>query len=284
MPDPFSDRQIADEIWYWYLNGKNRAGFPDVYVRGLQRLKMVHHALPGAPRCLQCDAPMAGVGGWLIKPFGYGPSALTPRLCNLCEKMILKHEGGTEVELSLLFADIRGSTSMAEQKGTLEYREFIQRFFKAASKVLIERDALVNRLIGDQAIGLFVPAFSGRQHARAAIEAALEILRVTGHADPAGPWAPLGVGVHTGSAYVGSVGSHDGVKEIAVLGNAANLAARLSSRAAEGEVLVSEEAAAMAGITDRKLQKRRLKLKGITNPVPVRVMTLTSAQLPVVSN
>ncbi len=274
MPDPMTERQIADEIWYWYLNGKNRAGFPDSYLRGMRRLQMFHGVLPGSPRCMQCDAPMAGIGGWIVKPFGYGPSALTPRLCNMCEKMILKHEGGTEVELSLLFADIRGSTSLAEKKGTHQYMEFIQRFFKAASHVLIERDALVNRLVGDQAIGLFVPNFAGKEHAAAAVNAALEILRVTGHTGPDGPWAPVGIGVHTGTAYVGSVGSKDGVKEIAVLGNAANLTARLSSRAAEGELLISEEAAASAGLTTHKLQKRRLKLKGITNPVPVRVMTV----------
>lgn len=213
-----------------------------------------------------------------MKPFGYGPSMLTPRLCNLCEKMILQHEGGAELELSLLFADIRGSTSMAEQKGTREYMEFIQRFFKTTSRVLIERDGLVNRLIGDQAIGLFVPNFAGMHHASAAVGAAIEILEATGHTDPDGPWAPLGIGVHTGVAYVGAVGSKDGVREIAVLGNAANLAARLSSHAADGEILISDDALAAAALEDRKLEKRKLTLKGISKPVGVRVMTVSSVQ------
>ena len=274
MPKQMTDREIADEFWYWFLNGENRAGFPDTYLRTMKRLRTFHKVLPGSPRCMQCNVPMAGLGGWVIKPFGYGPSMLTPRLCNMCEKMILKHEGGTEVELSLLFADIRGSTSMAEQKGTREYMQFIQRFFKTASRILIERDALVNRLIGDQAIGLFVPGFAGKQHASAAIEAALEILRATGHTDPDGPWAPLGIGIHTGIAYVGSVGSKDGVREIAVLGNSANLTARLSSQAAEGELLISEEAAATADLKDRKLETRKLMLKGISKPVTAKVMRL----------
>lgn len=278
--DQFSDRELANEVWYWYLTGKNKAGFPNGYLRVLYRLKTLHRLLPGQPRCLQCDAPMAGVGGWLVRPWGYGPSVLTPRLCNLCENMILKHEGGTEVELSLLFADIRGSTSLAEQKGTREYTEFIQRFYKVAAGLLIERNALVNRLVGDQAIGMFVPAFSGSDHAGQAIDAALEILRRTGHGDPQGPWAPVGIGVHTGSAYVGSVGSSDGVKEIAVLGNAANLCARLSSKAAAGELLISEEAAASAKLTERQLGKRRLKLKGITKQVNVRVLAVTGSAAP----
>lgn len=95
-------------------------------------------------------------------------------------------------------------------------------------------------------------------------------MKATGHEDPNGPWAPVGVGVHTGRAYVGAVGTKDGVNEIAVLGNAANLAARLSSSAAKGEVLISDEAAA-AEWMDEGAEKRELQLKGISKPVQVRV-------------
>jgi adenylate cyclase len=266
-------RELADEVWYWYLIGKNKVGFPKSYERYLNALQLVQGLLPGTPRCLQCNIPLSGVGTLIAGPIlGLRPSVLTPRLCNGCEKAILKAEGGAEVELTLLFADIRGSTSMSEQKAAIEYKDFIQRFYKAASQVLIEHNALVNRLVGDQVIGLFAPRFAGSNHAEVAIEAALEILQVTGHSDPEGPWAPVGVGVHTGMTYVGAVGSKDGVSEIAVLGNAANLTARLSSKAAKGEVLISEEAATSAKLTDRALEKRRLKLKGISKPTTVRVM------------
>ena len=95
--------------------------------------------------------------------------------------------------------------------------------------------------MGDQVIGLFVPRFAGSRHAGVAIEAALDIMRATGHADREGPWIPVGIGVHTGLAYVGAVGRGDGVNEIAVLGSTPNLATRLSSQAAEGEVIVSED-------------------------------------------
>jgi class 3 adenylate cyclase len=73
-------------------------------------------------------------------------------------------------------------------------------------------------------------------------------------------------------AYVGAVGSKEGVNEIAVLGSAANLAARLSSQAADGEVIVSEAAAASAGLEGEGVENRSLELKGISQPVPVRVM------------
>jgi adenylate cyclase len=273
-----TDRELADETWYWYLNGKNKVGFPKEFDRRLQTLQHFFDVLPGTPRCLECHVPLGGAGAWATKPFGFRHSVLTPRLCNRCEKMILATEGGAEVELTLLFADIRGSTSMAEQQAAIQYKDFIQRFYKTAAQVLIERNALVNRLVGDQAIGLFVPRFAGANHAGVAIEAALDILRATGHAGPGGPWAPVGIGIHTGSAYVGAVGSKDGVTEIAVLGNAANLSARLSSKAAKGEVLISEQAAALAHLGEPGMEKRRLTLKGISKPVPVRVITVTPPQ------
>jgi adenylate cyclase len=278
MTDEMTSRELADEIWYWYLIGKNKVGFPKSFLRMLNTLRIVHFLLPGTPRCIECNVPLGGVGTLVAGPIlGLRPSVLTPRLCNGCEKAILDTEGGAEVELSLLFADIRGSTSLAEQKTAMEYREFIQRFYKAAAQVLIEHNALVNRLVGDQVIGLFAPRFAGGNHAAVAIESALEILHVTGHSDPEGPWAPVGVGVHTGTTYVGAVGSKDGVTEIAVIGNAANLTARLSSKAAKGEVLISEEAAASAKLTDKSLEKRRLKLKGISKPATVRVIQVSAA-------
>jgi adenylate cyclase len=277
MPEGMTEKEIADEIWYWYLIGKNKVGFPKSFERMLAFEKRLFVLLPGKPRCMQCNAPLGGAGAMVVRPImGISPSILSPRLCNGCETAILQGDGGAEVELSLLFADVRGSTAMAEQKNATEYKDFIQRFYKAASQVLIEHNALVNRLVGDQVIGLFVPRFAGPKHSEVAIHSALEILRVTGHSNPEGPWAPVGVGVHTGMAYVGSVGSKEGVREIAVLGNAANLTARLSSKAAKGEVLISEEAAVSAKLTDRTLEKRRLKLKGISKPATVRVMMVSA--------
>ena len=277
MFDEMTPKELADEVWYWYLIGRNKAGFPKSYVQKLKSLTILQGLLPGTPRCIQCNIPLGGVGALVAGPImGLRSSMLTPRLCNGCEKMILKTEAGAEVEISMLFADIRGSTSMSEQRAAMDYKEFIQRFYKSASQVLIEHNALVNRLVGDQVIGLFAPRFAGPDHSKVAIESAVEILHATGHLNPEGPWAPVGVGIHTGAAYVGAVGSKDGVSEIAVLGSAANLTARLSSKAAKGEILISEEAAASAKLIGKSLEKRRLKLKGISKPVTVRVMQVSA--------
>ena len=185
-------------------------------------------------------------------------------------------EAGAEVDATLLFADIRDSTPLAEKIGISKFKAVIQEFYKTTSHVLIEHLAMVNRLMGDQVSAVFVPRFAGKDHAKIAIHAAQDLLRVTGHADPKGPWIPVGVGVHTGLAYVGAVGSKEGVNEIAVLGSSANLTARLSSQAKSGEILLSEDAAKSAELDTHSLENRVLDLKGISQPVPVTVLQLNS--------
>lgn len=215
---------------------------------------------------------MAGVGGFLVRLMGVGPSSLTPRLCNKCETAARKGEGGAEVELSLLFADVRGSTALAESTSTKTFKDIINRFYKTASDVLVRHNGMVGRLMGDQVIGLFAPRFAGAHHADVALQAASELLRATGHEPESIPWIRIGVGVHTDKVYVGAVGSKDGVNDLAVLGAGANLAARLSSEAGDGEVLVSRETIQAAGLPAAAGQSRTLKLKGIRDRVNVRVL------------
>jgi len=260
-------KQDYEELWYWYLTGEHQGGFSRTFERQLAMIRRVSGLLPGQPRCVECHRPLQGLGSRLA---GSRPASYSPKLCNDCEQAMRAEEGGAEVALTLLFADVRGSTTLAEQQSTADYKQLIQRFYQAAGEVLIGHNALVNRLMGDQVIGLFVPRFAGEAHSQAAIAAALDLLRATGHADPAGPWVPVGVGIHTGRAYVGAVGASGGVNEIAVLGSAANLAARLSAQAAAGEVLVSEAAA--AGTDLDGAEPRALTLKGISEPVGVRVV------------
>jgi adenylate cyclase len=83
---------------------------------------------------------------------------------------------------------------------------------------------------------------------------------------------PVGIGVHAGIAYFGAMGAADGLTEISAIGDEVNLAARLASKAAPGEIIVSEQALKAAGIDGNTLESRSLELKGIREPVSVRVM------------
>ena len=265
---------LADELWYWYLTGEHKHGFPKNYQRMKDINRMVFGILPGETRCFECNLPLTGSGAAIMGSLGLKGSRFSPELCAWCESSIRKEEGGAEVEITILFADVRGSTSLAETSGMSEFTDMIQRFYKVSTDVILEDGGMVNRLMGDQVIGLFVPRFSGQNHALAAIGAAQDLLRATGHVDEDGPWAPVGVGIHTGPAYVGTVGHGESVNEIAVLGSAANLAARLSSAAGQGELLISKEAMDCAGQDGEGMERDELALKGIAKSVPVHVMRI----------
>jgi class 3 adenylate cyclase len=101
---------------------------------------------------------------------------------------------------------------------------------------------------------------------------------------PEGPWVPVGASVHTGLVYVGAVGSKDSVSEIAVLGNEANLAARLSAHAGPGELVISVASGSFARLGETGTERRTIKLKGISREVHVRVVRIDrSVDLPLAS-
>lgn len=226
--------------------------------------------MPSEPRCRTCHIPFHGAGGALIRAtLGRKPSKLNPQLCNECEQFADKYNGGAEVEMTILFTDLRGSTPKAEELGTIEFSRWIDRFYKAVTRVLVESDALIEKLVGDQVTGIFVPGFAGKAHAARAINAARKILLATGHGESTGPWAPVGIGIHTGSAFMGSVGLAEGVNDIVTLGEAVNTTARITAAAASGEILVTQSALANAKLENSGLEKRTLSLKGVSQPVEV---------------
>lgn len=243
--------------------------------KGEIRQRRFFQYVPSERRCKFCNAPFHGPAGFLVKVLlDKGPSRHNPRFCNACENFAVKNLGGAEIELSMLFADVRGSTSLAEQMSATEFSRLISRFYEVATEVMIKSDAIVDKLIGDEVTGLYAPGFAGLDHARVSIEAAKLLLTVTGHSDPGGPWVPVGAGVHTGEAFVGAVGSEQGLTDITALGDAPNTAARLASAAATGEIVVSDDAAQAAGLDVEGLERRSLELKGKSEPVITRVIRI----------
>lgn len=184
-----------------------------------------------------------------------------------------RYPGGTELEISMLFVDVRGSTRMAEGMSPASFGQLMNRFYKAATDVLIRTDAIIDKLVGDEVIGLYLPLFTGPNHARPAVLAAQQLLLATGHAEEQGPWLPIGIGVHTGLAFVGTVGgAEDTVSDITALGDNVNVTARLASVAAPGEALISEVAYAAGGVDLAELESRQLELKGKSEPISTRVL------------
>ncbi len=229
--------------------------------------------LPSDPRCGACLAPFQGVGGTFVRAvFNKQRSQLNPLFCNTCEEAARKFKAGVETEMSMLFADVRGSTPLAESMSAVEFKQLIDRFYSESTRVLTHSLAQIDKLAGDQVSGYYLPGYLGQDYATAAVAAAQEILRATGHADPEGPWAPVGVGINTGVAYFGTVGTGAEMIEITALGDEVNVAARLASAAAAGEVVLSESTVSKSGLDKARLEKRTLALKGKSEEVDVWVM------------
>jgi adenylate cyclase len=222
-------------------------------------MRWISRKIPSDPRCKLCDTPF-GPPGNLMRFIGFGPSRLNRRICSGCIHALQKRPGGAEIELSLMFADVRGSTAIAEQMPPEEFSQLMARFYGAAAEVVDRRNGIVDKFVGDQAMALFIPGFAGADHATEAIESAQELLVATGHGDPE-PWIPVGAAVHTGRAFVGSVGEGDAF-DFTALGDPVNTAARLAAAAATGEVLVSSSAAKAAGLDTAGLESRTLELRG----------------------
>ena len=240
-----------DPFWYEFLT----VGSPNE-----RRNRRVFRLLPHGPRCRMCAAPFAGVAAPVMRMIGKRPADHNPNWCSSCFGFITEHHGGAEIELSLLFADIRGSTGMAEGMSPSAYRAILDRFYDVAAEAIIDYDGFVDKFVGDEVVAVFAPLLTGERHAARAVEAAEALLRKTGHEAPEGPWVALGAGVHTGVAWMGAVGEGPHTA-LTVLGDAVNVAARLAALAHPGEILITANAAAAAGIGDG-LERRVLDLRG----------------------
>jgi adenylate cyclase len=246
-----------EQFWREYLENPDS---PQKSVR------WIFARLPAEPRCQLCASPFSGVGGGLLRVVGQHQSTANPRMCNRCEKVLLKHHGGAEIDSTMLFADIRGSTRLAERMSPGEFRTLLDRFYAATSEAVFANGGVVDKFVGDEMVAVF-PPMMGAEHAKRGVAAALHILRATGHADPGGPWVPVGAGVNTGRVWFGALGDDTHV-EISVVGDAVNVAARLAGAASTGELIVTAETARVAGL-DARLETRSLELKGKEQAIDV---------------
>jgi adenylate cyclase len=237
-----------------------------------RRGRRIFRRIPHGPRCKLCAAPFAGIGASFMRVIGKQPSDASPAMCNTCFKFLTRHHGGAEIECSFLFADIRGSTTLAEGMSPSEFHGLMDRFYDTAAEVVFEHEGGVDKFVGDELVAMFFPLLSGERHAAHAVEAAQALLHATGHADTGGPWAPVGAGVHTGTAWVGAVGE-GAHTELTALGDTVNTTARLASVAEAGQVLVTTEAAVAAGLS-AELERRRLTLKGKQQVTEIVTLTV----------
>jgi adenylate cyclase len=175
--------------------------------------------------------------------------------------------GGAEVDVAVLFADVRGSTALGQRAVATEFAALLNRFYSAATQTLLRHDAVIDKLIGDEVMAFFVRGISGPQYRQRAVRAGRELLKAVGYGSGDGPWLELGVAVNAGVAYVGNVG--DAVVDFTAIGHAVNVCARMQQHAAGGELLVA------SGVADELIDdapRRMLNLRGHEQPTEAFVL------------
>jgi adenylate cyclase len=227
--------------------------------RGISR---VMRALPSSPRCGMCGAPFAGFGSRLIRPLGYRPSRKSPNLCAVCVEAA--PPGGMTTNTGVLFADLRGFTRMSEQASPEAMSALLRRFYACAEDVLFP-EAIIDKLIGDEVMALYLPMFGGFEEAAPVmLEHARELLRAVGYGGEEPPFAELGIGLDYGEAFVGNVG-RSSLTDFTAIGDVVNVASRLQGEAKGGEIVAS--ARLVEHLAEVPGERLELELKGKADPV-----------------
>ncbi|HEV8403312.1 MAG TPA: adenylate/guanylate cyclase domain-containing protein [Candidatus Limnocylindrales bacterium] len=260
--------ETSEEEWRALLTGQHE---------GMLKLRESFRRLPSPPHCKLCYAPFKGIGG-LVLGHWFGPWERNPQLCKNCMKHLTERGvGGAEVEISLMFADIRGSTGLGERLSPVEFTALLNTFYRLAVQSIMDNGGVVDKFVGDETIGLFIPAYAGPDHARKAVDAARTLLERAGRPDASseGP-IPVGAGVHMGVAFVGTVGSSDEISDFTALGDPVNTTARLASLASAGELLVSVAAGERAGLELASLERRMVDVRGREAALDVVAIQVTA--------
>jgi adenylate cyclase len=266
-------KQTPQEEMHEFLTGHSA---------GTTAMRRVFSRVPSGPNCKICAAPFAGPGGAVLRHLGFARYPGNPTICQFCIKDLQKiGVQGAEIPVSLLFADIRGSTTIGERLSPTEFQAFLTRFYRIASEAVLASDGIVDKFVGDEVIGLFFRGVTGDAHAAAAIEAGRRLLERVGREDatPSGR-IPVGAAVHTGMAFVGSTGASDVVNDFTALGDSVNTTARLASAAADGELLVSVDAAETAGLDGAGLEHRTVVARGRSETVDVIALPIRETSHP----
>ncbi|MGH2794485.1 MAG: adenylate/guanylate cyclase domain-containing protein [Actinomycetota bacterium] len=176
----------------------------------------------------------------------------------------------TKVEVSVVFTDIRGFTTLSETTEVATLGTLLNEHLAAMSELVLEHDGIVDKFIGDAVMAVFGAPVTIEDHARKAVDCAQAMIAKqaelnavwTGAGHP--PFG-VGIGVNTGNAMAGAVG---GTKlEYTVVGDAVNVAQRLNSLAGPAEVVISAETAAAAGLQQTEFET--VSVKGREQPVRV---------------
>ena len=194
-------------------------------------------------------------------------------------EMILANPSDTWMKASLkeatvIFTDIRGFTTLSEDKKPEHIVEMLNEHFTQITEIIIRHGGHIDKFLGDAVMAVFGTTKENHSHAKDAAKAALDIMgRIEEDAlKHKGPEKPLriGIGINTGKMVSGNLGSQKKM-EYTVIGDNVNIASRLTSMAVPGEILVGEQTYdELNKLNDFKFKEKGLiPIKGKKNKIQV---------------
>jgi adenylate cyclase len=174
--------------------------------------------------------------------------------------------GGMKMQTGILFADLRGFTARFDGGDPEEASTVLRRFYRCAEDVLFP-DAVIDKLIGDEVMALYLPDlkrdFSRSEVPLVMLEHGRGLLRAVGYGSGEPPFVEMGIGLDFGEAFVGNIGQR-ALYDFTAVGDVVNTASRLQAQAAGGEIMLSERVA--NGLPAPVGTRVQLELKGKSEP------------------
>lgn len=222
---------------------------------------------------MRLPVPLRGPASLPFRAFGIRPSRMNPNTCTICERMFTKvmKSRQVEIEATILFADLRGYTSLSQSISAGAISELLDAFYDECAEAIWEGDGIVNKTMGDALMAVFNFPISRSDHAAQAVRTAREIQRRWGlrrksfsASLSAGDKIGVGVGINSGKVNFGEFGRahHD----LTAIGTVVNVASRAQAAAAPDEILVTQSVYERAQTELPRSRSRDYRLKGLSEP------------------
>jgi adenylate cyclase len=230
---------------------------------------------------MRIPVPLRGLASYPFRAFGIRPSRMNPNTCTVCELMFTRVMKARQVtiDVSVLFADLRGYTSLSQVLAPEAMSSLLDTFYDACAAAIWEHDGILNKTSGDSIMAIFNFPIRHGNHAEQAVLAGRAIQRRDGGGRERVPRTgrgregiafDVGIGIASGEVSFGEFGrSH---RDLTAIGTVVNAAARAQSAAEAGQILVTQAVYDRAGGTVVGCEGRDYPLKGFD--VPMRLFSV----------
>lgn len=183
--------------------------------------------------------------------------------------------GGKRAEITVMFADIRGFTSLSETRKAEEVSQLLNEYFSELEPIINKYNGVINKFIGDAVLVVFGDPVTDKFHAKSAVKCAYELRNKVKEikqrwVEEGKPKIDIGVGINTGEAFIGNVGTQNRF-EYTVIGDTVNIASRIEdyNKIYKTHVLISENTYNKISQIVDVIKIREVSIKGKTKKINI---------------